>query len=837
MMPKSQLVLKAVSAVNPQQVLSTTTSGSAVQARAGAAYVLEAEDGRLQEIVTTRKGNHLLIQTADGGEFTVLDYFSYAPSDTPTLFALNQSGALLPYTNDMGYVPLLAQEVGQAQTLLTGGELMNMAAGTASTSAAVGVSSAWLMGGGLLAVAGIAAAAGGGGGGSSSSESSTQPQPQPDPDQPVTPPVTPPTPPKPFDPNADYDLVIDQPAAAKEGTGLQYTLRLNATSSAGQVIKITAKAQDSSLDAETISQTADPFAKGEYLGNGTVFTRGVDNMPLAGNSSEIAAFAQSMPPKYNNKGQMTSVNTENFNIPIYIVDSSDPNQYYITLTSRDPRITANSEIVKHTMARIPFPEYGEPDDIGDRSMAVYDKATGMMREYFYVIKPADPNGVWTANSAGYFQAAPGLETLSELNYWMQLTYGSSAVVKMLNPLSQIGISEALAGEINHAVSVTLPDAKLNVISFPAKGSDGQSTDPNAPAQGQWFRFDPNLDLDSLGLRPFTLLVAKAVQKYGGYGADRNAFNFAFNAEAPNNYLAQGKSNPWRTGGEIEAKYGALIMNDFPWHLTQWAPVSWNGQGNDQGVYIDTRLQVTVDGVIHYLPAAGGEITLPAGVTEIQVTVPTLTHNNFKQTDSVTLDAQWLSGSQVLDQESQIGQVTQTEWTIAKPLDTTDGNDIIISPNIDPTHMAAMKDLSGQALIDYIAKNSSDLLKNAPSALSYNMDGGDGDDVLVAGHGVSIMRGGAGKDTFIFTTEHSRDFNTALVDQILDFNPGEDKILLTHSEGWSVIQSQGSWVESLQRFQYHVAKDNAWYFNGISIRTYDGHAMTYDELMSAVEIIG
>ena len=156
---------------------------------------------------------------------------------------------------------------------------------------------------------------------------------------------------------------------------------------------------------------------------------------------------------------------------------------------------------------------------------------------------------------------------------MQHTTGGSAVVCMLNPLSQIGIAEARKGEIKHALSFTIANAGKG-FSYPAKQGDGTSTNPNAPLEGQWFRIDPKIDLNKLNLRPFTLLVAKAIQKYGGYAADKNLFCHTFTAEHPINEMAQGKPNPWEKGGDIYEKYNGLDLNDFPWHLTQWAPVNW-----------------------------------------------------------------------------------------------------------------------------------------------------------------------------------------------------------------------------------------------------------------------
>ena len=78
-----------------------------------------------------------------------------------------------------------------------------------------------------------------------------------------------------------------------------------------------------------------------YLGQGTVYTRGVADMPIAENSAEIAKYMKEMPSKYNKRGVITSVNATFFNLPIYVVDSSDPETprpkvYFSGIASRRP---------------------------------------------------------------------------------------------------------------------------------------------------------------------------------------------------------------------------------------------------------------------------------------------------------------------------------------------------------------------------------------------------------------------------------------------------------------------------------------------------------------------
>ncbi|WP_208596872.1 hypothetical protein [Pseudoclavibacter helvolus] len=328
-----------------------------------------------------------------------------------------------------------------------------------------------------------------------------------------------------------------------------------------------------------------PLAPDDYLGRGTVFTRSVAQMPLAPNSATIAAYMPKQPAIHQGWGVVTSLNTTAFNLPIYRMDSSISGCTKAHFSSSDIRVNNLPLVKANATGPIPFPSHGVPAGGGDMSFTVIDQATGWWREYFYNIKQS--NGSWTTSSAGVFKSNRGFTDLATSNYWMQCTQGTSSVVGMMNSLSQIGIEEVRAGTIGHALSFTIANHSNAGYSFPAKGDHQQNktdANPGAPRLGQWFRLPPTLNLATLGLRPFTLMVATAVQKYGGYAADRNLHNHAFNAEHPVNETAQGKKDPWAAGGDIFDKYASgnpgyksIDLNDFPWSKTEWAPVNWSGR--------------------------------------------------------------------------------------------------------------------------------------------------------------------------------------------------------------------------------------------------------------------
>jgi hypothetical protein len=99
----------------------------------------------------------------------------------------------------------------------------------------------------------------------------------------------------------------------------------------------------------------------------------------------------------------------------------------------------------------------------------------------------------------------------------------------------IGVCSVLAGlekdQINHAVSMSIPNVRSGVFASPAQPSDGKSTDPLALPEGAHLRPDPNLNLAALHLSPLTLMIAEAAQRYGIFARDR-AHNVTLDTQDP-----------------------------------------------------------------------------------------------------------------------------------------------------------------------------------------------------------------------------------------------------------------------------------------------------------------
>lgn len=359
-----------------------------------------------------------------------------------------------------------------------------------------------------------------------------------------------------------------------------------------------------------------------YIGAGTIWQRDVSDMPLAHNSAALATWMwEETPTPYRSSmgassgafGSKTAFNTSAYGtqpIAACVVDSTDPNcrwQFMASVSGPGMTDEARDAILK---GWLPWPTGMNPALNGDRGLAIYDKGTGILREYFMVQPVPNKPGHWTAGTGGYSLAQPHFEGLAETNYPTQLAGGSSAVALMHNSLGFVGIHDIRVGKIDHALAFTMANATAGVeASWPAVWSDGKyppaswsGWDENggtghgpypgdSPRHGQWGRLPMSVDPSfnprtGLPYNPLTRLLIDAAQRYGLVGTDTNAWCHAFNGESGNLEKAIHGVDPWVGTGELATLLNptspatAFSVGDFPWDLTEWAPVDWGRPNPD-----------------------------------------------------------------------------------------------------------------------------------------------------------------------------------------------------------------------------------------------------------------
>ncbi len=205
--------------------------------------------------------------------------------------------------------------------------------------------------------------------------------------------------------------------------------------------------------------------------------------------------------------------------------------------------------------------------------------------------PATKN---TAETPGEWHAAYGgmvEEVSTSPGYYRDLRNPDGSVREQANwgatatslPLAAGLITREDIGRerIDHVLAIGLANRSGSSIiragSFaaPAQRSDGKSLSPGSIPEGARLRLDPDLDLDSLSLSPFTRLIAEAAQRYGMIVQDGSQSTVVY-AEDPSPMMREGWAN------FIQAKYGrhlAHAVAEFPWedlevvqmHLCQRGP--------------------------------------------------------------------------------------------------------------------------------------------------------------------------------------------------------------------------------------------------------------------------
>ncbi len=212
------------------------------------------------------------------------------------------------------------------------------------------------------------------------------------------------------------------------------------------------------------------------------------------------------------------------------------------------------------LQNVPVPPNAVPGGGSDANLVIWQPGTDTEWEFWKATK--DSGGNWSACWGGKITGVsqnPGI---------FAFPYGVSASgISYLASL--IRVSEISSGHIDHAIAMGIPNVRASVFSWPANRTDGVDQNATDPAEGERFRLDPNLDLNSLHLSPGELTIARAMQQYGVILTDTSGA-VAIYAEDPSQYIANGQPDPYSLvfpGGQYS------WLKDIPWDHLQVLP--WN----------------------------------------------------------------------------------------------------------------------------------------------------------------------------------------------------------------------------------------------------------------------
>jgi hypothetical protein len=187
------------------------------------------------------------------------------------------------------------------------------------------------------------------------------------------------------------------------------------------------------------------------------------------------------------------------------------------------------------------------------------------------IPSADTPGEWHARfggfvggvskSPGYYRDLSDAEgNVIEQSHWGAAATGLPLVGGLITK------EDVERGHIDHALSLGLINLasfsllRAGVFAFPAQRTDGRSQDPSSIPEGTRLRLSPSLDLGSLDLSPFVLMLAEAAQKYGMVVHDGSQGTVVY-AEDPTPYVLRGEGNFYRP---LIGRDVIRAMRGFPW---------------------------------------------------------------------------------------------------------------------------------------------------------------------------------------------------------------------------------------------------------------------------------
>jgi hypothetical protein len=237
------------------------------------------------------------------------------------------------------------------------------------------------------------------------------------------------------------------------------------------------------------------------------------------------------------------INTSKYSVPVYTVGADVP-KVHVTLDTSKPALQRDFDAV-------PIPVGAHQSADTDALLVVYQPSTDTLWEFFHARLAADG---WHARWGGK------MTSVSTNQGYFPAPYGASA-----SSLALLGglmtIAELKAGQIDHALSMAVPNTAVGRFTWPAQRADGRTTKESAIPEGTRFRIDPAVDLSTLGLTPAGLTIARAAQRYGIIVRD-GANNVVLYGEDPTTT----NENPY--GQIFGGRYPNAVLRNFPWNRLQ-----------------------------------------------------------------------------------------------------------------------------------------------------------------------------------------------------------------------------------------------------------------------------
>ena len=258
-----------------------------------------------------------------------------------------------------------------------------------------------------------------------------------------------------------------------------------------------------------------------------------DEAPLDPNAGEILDYLRTAPESGRGCLTLAGSGESPWGQPVYDATPQDPSYDIVGLTQPLKELKS---------LRIPVGAQSALNS--DQSMTVYDRQKG----YVVALTGAEyhrERDAWSAVGA----------TVTYLDS-NGLHVGTGRSDDPRNRGSHRGnngatmaveIDEVQAGAVRHVLKAASGPEVADRFVFPMVGSDGdyEGADPGVPPQGLRLRIKSSIDLETLGLHPQALVIARALQTYGFYIGDSGGTT-AIKLQATS---AEGRGQHWSVPAE------------------------------------------------------------------------------------------------------------------------------------------------------------------------------------------------------------------------------------------------------------------------------------------------
>jgi hypothetical protein len=261
-----------------------------------------------------------------------------------------------------------------------------------------------------------------------------------------------------------------------------------------------------------------------------------------------------------------TINTTSWSVPIYTVPAT---QAKVKVSMESP---AKSPALQAAWEAVPLPAGAQPAAGTDKHLVVWQPSSEKLWEFWHLEKTS---GGWQAAWGGAIEKASSDPGVYGPEAWPGATrwWGASATSLSIAG-GLITLEDLERGQINHALAIAIPTPRGEVFAAPAQRTDGWSALASSIPEGAHLRLEPGLDLASLKLPHFTLMLAEAAQRYGIFVRD-TAGSVAFYAQDP---IPSG-ANPYvGSDGYFDGEGPQKLLATFPWHHLQLLSMALHGTG-------------------------------------------------------------------------------------------------------------------------------------------------------------------------------------------------------------------------------------------------------------------